>query len=482
VAVSDMAEAVEAAGVPPEAPPELAEDPGGVAGDGAPAAAGGEANVSEAELDRIEAEENGVFRVSSAELEKSVAGGRRPHHDLDIITESEAVGSGEEGGDGAERDFGHMGAEKAGTDERGRTVSKRRGSLADRLNPNNLLHAAASPEAGGARGKGNKKPSRKMIAPAEPTTVERQGMAKRSPLAAARFGELDLLSTHAVDGKLELRDALHFSPLHFAACYGHAEATSLILRSGVDPDPVSVQGWTPLHLASRNGHAGCVKSLLQHKADVTLVDEWKATALHNGCASGNSDVVELLIHARAPPNAQDVDGWGPLHFAARTNNVDACVLLLRNGAEPNLADADGWTPAHNSARNGRNRCVQVLIEHQADICATTRMAETPLHIACRKGKSRVVSILVNSAERQNILNKVLQMRDKDRLTAEEIPSSDFIRSILAGNPSRTGADTYTKAPTDGSADRHSSGGSGMLGPMMPAPGAEQKKSGACTIL
>jgi hypothetical protein len=198
VAVSDMAEAVEAAGVPPEAPPELAEDPGGVAGDGAPAAAGGEANVSEAELDRIEAEENGVFRVSSAELEKSVAGGRRPHHDLDIITESEAVGSGEEGGDGAERDFGHMGAEKAGTDERGRTVSKRRGSLADRLNPNNLLHAAASPEAGGARGKGNKKPSRKMIAPAEPTTVERQGMAKRSPLAAARFGELDLLSTHAV--------------------------------------------------------------------------------------------------------------------------------------------------------------------------------------------------------------------------------------------------------------------------------------------
>ncbi|KAJ1471562.1 hypothetical protein T484DRAFT_1843635 [Baffinella frigidus] len=42
-----------------------------------------------------------------------------------------------------------------------------------------------------------------------------------------------------VDGKLELRDALHFSPLHFAACYGHAEATSLILRSGVDPDPAT---------------------------------------------------------------------------------------------------------------------------------------------------------------------------------------------------------------------------------------------------
>ena len=150
---------------------------------------------------RIESNGNGVFRVTSAELEKSVAGARRPHHDLDIITEAEGGGSGEEGGDSAERDFGRMASGKSGDDERGRRFSKRRSSLADRLNPNStLIHAALSPGGeGGTGGKGsNPKSSKKVSSTAEPSLAERQGMAKRSPLAAARYGELDLLSSHAV--------------------------------------------------------------------------------------------------------------------------------------------------------------------------------------------------------------------------------------------------------------------------------------------
>ncbi|EKX39037.1 hypothetical protein GUITHDRAFT_89222 [Guillardia theta CCMP2712] len=159
------------------------------------------------------------------------------------------------------------------------------------------------------------------------------------------------------------------------------------------------------------------------------------SALHNAscCVTdqGYQCVVELLKRG-ANVNQLDADNWTPLHFAARFNNVSTLLKLLEYNADPNRADRDRWTPLHNSARNGRNRCVQELIDHGADLFLTTRYGETALHIACRKGKSKVVEKIMNSIEKLGTgkLTNLLMCQDVEGRTAEDVASSEYIRSLL----------------------------------------------------
>lgn len=50
-----------------------------------------------------------------------------------------------------------------------------------------------------------------------------------------------------------------YTPLHLAATNGRAEAVSVLLCRGADPDIASRSGDTPIHLASHNGHNECVR-------------------------------------------------------------------------------------------------------------------------------------------------------------------------------------------------------------------------------
>ncbi len=53
---------------------------------------------------------------------------------------------------------------------------------------------------------------------------------------------------------------LGYTPLHLAATNGRAEAVSVLLCRGADPDISAKSGDTPVHLASHNGHGDCVSA------------------------------------------------------------------------------------------------------------------------------------------------------------------------------------------------------------------------------
>ena len=255
-------------------------------------------------------------------------------------------------------------------------------------------------------------------------------LCSQSVHAAARYGDESKLQDHIrarPNAACADRDDAGFSPLHFAACYGHADSVGLLLEAKAEADAASEHGWAPLHMAARNGHEPCVTKLIEGKASVHFQDLQKMTALHNASCSESQPCVEVLLLHGADCNALDSDSWTPLHFAARFNNVDAVKLLLEKSANPNVQDRDGWTALHNCARNGRNKCVQALLEaEQTDLKMRTRYGETPLHIACRKGKMRVVEKIVQHADSQpkvdgkDFLGLLRELCDHDQRTPEEV--------------------------------------------------------------
>jgi ankyrin repeat protein len=124
------------------------------------------------------------------------------------------------------------------------------------------------------------------------------------------------LSQAVVDGNLSQAQALvetggekvtefdkwGWTPLHWAAYYGHPAIAEWLLAQGADPNAKTFRtygrvlpGAPPIVLAGYYGHARIVKALLDHKAD---------------------------------PAAKDASGMSALEYA-QNFNFQACVELLK---------------------------------------------------------------------------------------------------------------------------------------------------------
>jgi ankyrin repeat protein len=128
--------------------------------------------------------------------------------------------------------------------------------------------------------------------------------------------------------------------LHWAAEFGDADLTEMLLLAGANPRTVTrIGSYTPLHIASRGGYAVVAAKLLKAGADVNAqTTNSGATALHLAAASGNADLVTLLLDSGANVNMLEVEsGQTPLIFAAAQNRVAVVRVLLKRGGDPKIA-------------------------------------------------------------------------------------------------------------------------------------------------
>ena len=131
-------------------------------------------------------------------------------------------------------------------------------------------------------------------------------------LEAAALGRLDRLREQlaADPGALHARAADGFTPLHYAAFFGGADAVRALLAAGAQPDADADNrlGVRPLHSA------------------VAVRDHAAALA---------------LLEAGADPDVRQQGGFTPLHAAAHADDAELVALLLRHGADPSPAAEDG---------------------------------------------------------------------------------------------------------------------------------------------
>jgi uncharacterized protein len=143
-----------------------------------------------------------------------------------------------------------------------------------------------------------------------------------------------------------------------------AAAVGDVSRLGVllDKDPASASTWsadgfTPLHYAAFFGHAGATKLLLERGADLEIPARNQqfaldARPLHSAAAARQLAVCALLLEAGADTNARQHGGYTPLIEAAQQGNAELAELLLRHGANPSAALADGRTAADLASQAG----------------------------------------------------------------------------------------------------------------------------------
>jgi uncharacterized protein len=165
----------------------------------------------------------------------------------------------------------------------------------------------------------------------------------------------------------ELADARPDLDVFEAAAIGDTER----LRELLDMDASAAIAWsedgfTPLHFAAFFGHPAAATLLTERGADLEARSTneqfaFDATPLHSAAAAGQREVCEILLDAGADVNAVQHGGYTPLIDAAQNGNVELAKLLLERGADTAARLDDGRsatdlaTAAGNEELAGRLR-------------------------------------------------------------------------------------------------------------------------------
>ena len=122
------------------------------------------------------------------------------------------------------------------------------------------------------------------------------------------------------------------------------------------------EGYTPLHYAAYFGHVEAARYLLSIGAELTAItlDPLHSHPLHAAASSGHAKVAAVLLEAGADPNAEQTGQWTPLHSAAAGGYPEIVTMLLQRGADPGRKSVSGATPKDLAAERGHTACVEAL--------------------------------------------------------------------------------------------------------------------------
>ena len=248
------------------------------------------------------------------------------------------------------------------------------------------------------------------------TKLNSRDQLERTPLHwAAILKEVDMVrlllhhkAEHSVGDKNGIR------PLHYAVQSGSLETVEAMLNSNANiiDEPADDQR-TALMWASVKGNDQIMKLLLDKKcSDVNAVDVNEQSALHMCMQSGHLQSVKVLIDAGADVNMVDGKHHIPLFYACASGHADVVTELIDRGSDKQLEDKDleGRCPLHYAAMVDRTDIIKILLRRQLDPNTQDNAGCPPLHFAAYGGFVHSMSALLENGADVNF-------PDNDKQTA-----------------------------------------------------------------
>ena len=160
--------------------------------------------------------------------------------------------------------------------------------------------------------------------------------------------------------------------IHDATGLGQLERVRRLLqesndegRGGEPPvGALSPDGFTPLHYAAFFGHEDVAALILEHGADANAVAEnpTKVRPLHSATAIGANTICLALLAAGAEPDARQQGGFTALMAAAMHGNTELVSALLEAGAIVDLQADDGRSALDLAKEGGHTTLAGMLSE------------------------------------------------------------------------------------------------------------------------
>jgi ankyrin repeat protein len=242
---------------------------------------------------------------------------------------------------------------------------------------------------------------------------------------AAREGDADrvreLLDAGAdVNVRNADKQRLQYTPLHWAAYYGHLEIAEILISRGADLDAEDPDYSTPLYLAAEEGHPKVVEFLISKGAEVNVKSSWWGyTPLHRAAwgpvtmrkylggrtvseAELNEnylEIVGMLLEKGAKVDVLDNDGKTPLDQAIGNGEKEIAVLLRKHGAEHGTIDAAAYGGDIKAVKGFLANGVEVNVKGGS-------IMGTPLHYAAQGGHLDIVELLLAKGAEVNVTIQV----------------------------------------------------------------------------
>ena len=256
---------------------------------------------------------------------------------------------------------------------------------------------------------------------------------RRSELIeAARAGDAKLVRELVAEGTPPgVTTPEGWTPLHFAALYGHENVVALLLQQGAAADARHSRGWTPLHRAAEHGSIEIARMLIERGAPVDaqangrsaltvalskrhhalagyLVDQGarmqlleersQLTPVLYAAMSGDAVLLAKMLDRGAAIDDRLRNGASALHLAVGVGSRDAVSLLLARGADPNVANVSGSTPLHQAARTGSRELAALLVEAGAGPGLANASGQRAAAVARENGHDAVAAFLEPSLD------------------------------------------------------------------------------------
>lgn len=204
--------------------------------------------------------------------------------------------------------------------------------------------------------------------------------------------------------------------LQFAAQYGRAEITKLLLAQGAYFYDPQVGHWNavnfPLHLATRFGHRSVVRLLVdkarENDPQFAPKRKWDAlgknweTALHVAAEYAQNGTMQLLLEGGLNVHGRRVNRDTTfLHLGALMGHTQADHMLLSFGADINAQDMYGRTSLHEAVRHGHANVVEELLQWSPDFERWDQETFTALHDLLRCGHLHIMRILLKGGADAN---------------------------------------------------------------------------------